>query len=133
MDARLKTLARTCLNGAEANTMTFPQIVGALSEGGFESYMVDYRRGTTTYFLPGGESVELSGHEADSEVAPALDPVALQAAIREAQALVPGYSYRGFCLKAKAAGCAGYIVSFTGRRAVYFGRDAAFHVEHFPS
>jgi hypothetical protein len=31
-----------------------------------------------------------------------------------------------------AAGCAGYIVSFTGRRAVYFGRNAEIHVECFP-
>jgi hypothetical protein len=31
-----------------------------------------------------------------------------------------------------AAGCAGYIVSFLGRRVVYFGRTAETHVEHFP-
>ena len=54
-------------------------------------------------------------------------------AIREAQALVPGYSYLGFCAKAKRAGCAGYMVSFSGRRALYFGRDGATHVEHFPT
>ena len=50
-----------------------------------------------------------------------------------AQTLAPGYTYKGFCAKARAAGCAGYIVSFTGRRAVYFGRTAEIHVEHFPS
>jgi hypothetical protein len=31
-----------------------------------------------------------------------------------------------------AAGCAGYQVSFTGRRAVYYGTTAEVHVEHFP-
>lgn len=133
MDARLKTLARRCLDGAEGNTMTFPQIVAALSEGGFESYVVDYRRATTTYYLADGDSVELAGQAVADAVAPTLDPAMLEAAIREAQALVPGYTYKGFSAKAKAAGCAGYMVSFAGRRAVYFGRDGAVHTEHFPA
>ena len=46
--------------------------------------------------------------------------------------LVPGYTDAGFCAKVMAAGCAGYIVSFSGRRAVYFGRTAETHVEYFP-
>ncbi|OYY59727.1 MAG: DUF1398 domain-containing protein, partial [Rhizobiales bacterium 35-66-30] len=44
MDDRQKTTARTCLDAAQRNTMSFPQIVGALGEAGFESYAVDYRR-----------------------------------------------------------------------------------------
>lgn len=32
----------------------------------------------------------------------------------------------------KALGCAGYIVSFIGRRVLHFGRTAETHVEHFP-
>ena len=34
--------------------------------------------------------------------------------------------------RAKRAGCAGYLVSFPGRRAVYFGRTGETHVELFP-
>lgn len=132
MDAHLTALAQRCLDGAENDAMTFPQIVGALIEGGFESYAVDYRRATATYFLPDGESVELAAHAVETPVAPALDVGALKAAIGEAQALVPGYTYAGFCAKAKAAGCAGYLVSFSGRRAVYLGRDGAVHTEYFP-
>lgn len=132
MDMRRKMLAQTCLKGAETGAMTFPQIVSALSEGGFESYIVDYRKSATTYFTADGESLELPGHAADGEVAPQLDTRALGAAIHEAQTLAPGYSYLGFCRKAKSAGCAGYMVSFSGRRAVYFGRDAAIHTEYFP-
>jgi hypothetical protein len=48
------------------------------------------------------------------------------------QANPADYSYVAFCEKAKAAGCAGYLVSFLGRRVVYFGRTAETHVEHFP-
>ena len=53
-------------------------------------------------------------------------------AIREAQSLVLGYTYKGFVAKVAGAGCAGYIVSFLGRRVLYFGRTAETHVEHFP-
>lgn len=133
MDTRMHMLARTSLEAAEAGDMTFPQIVGALSAGGFESYVVDFRKSTTTYYAADGESVELQGPEVEAEVAAALDPEALGVAIREAQTLAPGYNYKGFCVKAKRAGCAGYMVSFSGRRALYFGRDAATHVEHFPA
>ncbi len=132
MDARLTTLARTCLRAAETDAMTFPQIVGALREGGFESYAIDFRRSVATYYRADGDSLDLDLQAAGAEIAPVLDAEALRAAIREAQTLAPGYSYRGFCLKARAAGCAGYVVSFPGRRAVYFGRDAAIHTEHFP-
>jgi uncharacterized protein YbcV (DUF1398 family) len=132
MDSRLTEIAQMCLNGAQNNTMTFPQIVGALMREGFESYTIDYRRATAIYFLPDGDSVLLSTHRGDGQVAAAMDIVAVQAAIREAQRLAPGYTYAGFCNKVMAAGCAGYIVSFTGQRAVYFGRTAEIHVEHFP-
>jgi uncharacterized protein YbcV (DUF1398 family) len=120
------------MDGAESNAMTFPQIVGTLVEAGFESYIVDFRRQTATYYLPDDDSVGFSTHKTAVPVAAALDSAALGAAIREAQNLVPGYTYKGFCAKAKAAGCAGYIVSISGRRAVYFGRTGETHVEYFP-
>ena len=132
MDARMKTLAQTCLEAAETGTMTFPQIVGTLADAGFESYVVDFRRASATYYLPEGESLELPAHKVATPVAEAFDGAAMQAAIREAQQLVPGYTYRGFCEKAASAGCAGYVVSFSGRRALYIGRTAEIHVEHFP-
>jgi uncharacterized protein YbcV (DUF1398 family) len=133
MDDRLKTVAEDCLRASENHTMTFPQIVGKLMEEGFESYSIDYRRAKAIYYRPDGDSVELATHRRDAPVAEAFDTAAIQAAIREAQQLVPGYTYAGFCRKVIDAGCAGYIVSFSGRRAVYFGRTAETHVEHFPS
>ena len=93
--------------------MAFPQIVGALSDAGFESYAIDFRRATATYYLPEGESIELPTHRVDSAIAPAFDTTRMQAAIRDAQQQVPGYTYQGFCEKAAMAGCAGYIVSAT--------------------
>ena len=131
MDAQQKTIAQNCKNGAENNTMTFPEIVGILMKSGFESYLVDFRRKAATYYLPNDESVEFETHETAVPVAATLNGSALSAAICEAQNLVPGYTYAGFCAKAKAAGCAGYIVSFSGKRAVYFGRTGETHVEYF--
>lgn len=132
MNEHQKTTAQTCLKAAEENTMAFPQIVGALSDAGFESYAIDFRRATATYYLPEGESIELPTHRVDSAIAPAFDTTRMQAAIRDAQQQVPGYTYRGFCEKAAMAGCAGYIVSFCGRRALYIGRTAETHIEYFP-
>lgn len=133
MDEKLTATARACLDGAENNTMTFPTIVGTLMGAGFEGYAVDFRKSTATYYHPDGKSFDLPLHTIDGAIAAAFDAGSLQAAIGEAQRQVPGYSYMGFCRKAVAAGCAGYMVSFTGRRALYFGRTAETHVEHFPS
>jgi len=132
MNDRQRTTARACLEAADSGAMTFPEIVGTLLEAGFESYAIDFRRATATYYLPNGEAIELTAHAVKTAIAPMLDTARMQAALREAQQLVDGYTYRGFCEKAASAGCAGYIVSFSGRRALYFGRTAETHVEHFP-
>jgi uncharacterized protein YbcV (DUF1398 family) len=126
------SVAKACLDAAENGTMTFPEIVGRLIEAGFESYLIDFRRATATYYRPDGDSVELPAHKVEASVASTFDAALLQAAIKEAQQLVPGYTYRSFCEKAANAGCAFYLVSFSGRRALYFGRTAETHVEHFP-
>lgn len=132
MNEKLARIAKSCLDGAETGTMTFPQIVGKLAAEGFEGYAIDYRRATATYFLPDGGNIELPAHRTGA-VAAIFDPDGLKAAIREAQQAAPGYTYKGFCSKAAAAGCASYYVSFLGRRVLYAGRTAETHTEHFPS
>jgi uncharacterized protein YbcV (DUF1398 family) len=126
------SVAAACLQGAESGSMSFPEIVGTLMATGFESYLIDYRRSLAIYYLPDGDSVELTARKVEQAVASTFDAPAIRAAIMEAQDSVPGYTYDGFCRKTAAAGCAGYIVSFSGRRVLYFGRTAETHVEHFP-
>lgn len=133
MESHKKSVAKACLEGAESNTMTFPQIIGTLMAEGFESYLVDFRRGAATYYLPDGDSIDLPIHKTNVPVSASFDPTPIQAAIKEAQQPVPGYTYKGFCSKVAAAGCAGYIVSFSGCRVLYFGRTAETHVERFPN
>ncbi len=132
METRLLQAVEKCLRGAEDQTMTFPQIVVMLMQEGFESYSIDFRRAKAIYYSPDGDSIELATRRLDVPVAETFNTTAIQAAIREAQQLMPGYTYESFCRKVMDAGCAGYIVSFSGRRAVYLGRTAEIHVEHFP-
>jgi uncharacterized protein YbcV (DUF1398 family) len=133
MNDHKRSIAQDCLDGAERNTMTFPQIVDALMRAGFESYAIDFRRAVATYYLPDGANVELTMPKLDVPISADFDALLIQSAIKEAQQLVPGYTYAGFCRKIASAGCAGYMVSFSGRRALYVGRTAETHVEHFPN
>jgi uncharacterized protein YbcV (DUF1398 family) len=132
MDAQRITLAGRCLNAAYDKSMAFPEIVGTLIAAGFEGYVVDYRRGTTTYFLPDGDNIVLENRASEGSVAARFDAAGLANQVKWAQINPPDYSYSAFCKNVKAFGCAGYIVSFPGRRVLYFGRTAEAHVEHFP-
>ena len=133
MDAQTRTIAENCLKASHDGTMTFPSIIGQLMAAGFEGYAVDYRCNTTTYYLAeNADTVVLENRKSAGAVAPAFGASGVEAQVRRAQQNEPGYSYLSFCEAVKAHGCAGYIVSFPGRRVVYFGRTAETHVEHFP-
>jgi uncharacterized protein YbcV (DUF1398 family) len=130
MTTNWQDLARTTLEGSESGAITFPQSVRMLTEAGFDGYAVDFRRSTRAYYMPGGEAVELRTERTPAPVAERFDAAMIKKALREAQALVPGY--KGFCAKVVGAGCAGYLVSFTGKRVLYYGRTGETHTEYFP-
>lgn len=132
MDAHQRAVAERCLDAAYDKTMAFPEIVGALIKAGFEGYVVDYRRDTTTYFLPDGDNVVLENRPSEGKVAAQFDQPGIAAQVKWAQANPPQYAYAAFCENVKALGCAGYVVSFPGERVLYFGRTAETRVEHFP-
>jgi uncharacterized protein YbcV (DUF1398 family) len=132
MTTNWKDLARSTLEGSESGTMTFPQSLRDLMEGGFDGYAVDLRRSTRTYYMPNGETLELRTEPTPTAVAESFDVTVVREAIREAQQLVPGYTYKGFCAKVARAGCAGYMVSLLGRRVLYYGRNCETHTEYFP-
>jgi len=125
-------IARITLAGAEDDTMTFPESVRMLMEGGFDGYAVDFRGATRTYYLPDGQTLELPTARHSVPVAERFDAAVVKDAIREAQQMVPGYTYKKFCAKVMGAGCAGYIVSLLGKRVVYYGRTGEIHTEYFP-
>jgi uncharacterized protein YbcV (DUF1398 family) len=111
---------------------SFAPILGTLTAGAFDGYLVDLRLGKATYYLQDGNGLDLPTPLSSVAVAPQFNVDVVKTAIREAQALVPGYTYKGFCDKVKRAGCAGYLVSFLGRRVFYFGRTGETHTEYFP-
>jgi uncharacterized protein YbcV (DUF1398 family) len=127
-----KDIAHATLEGAENETMTFPETVGILMASGFDGYTVDFRRGTRTYYLPDGEALELETAPVVAPVSARFDTAVVKDAIREAQQMAPGYTYKKFCAKVMGAGCAGYLVSLLGKRVVYYGRTGEIHIEHFP-
>lgn len=132
MESRLKKIAEQAAKGAAEGTMHFGQIVGTLMEAGFDGYLVDYRAATQTYALPDGTTHTVAVHRTEVPMASGFDAATVREAILEAQAGAEGYTYRGFCEKVVGAGCAGYLVSFPGRRILYFGRDGQTHTEPFP-
>lgn len=132
MDAERTAIARTCMNAAHDGTLTFPDIVGRLIAAGFEGYAVDYRRNTQTFYLSNGDSIAMGMRPTSGSVAAPFDATEVERLVRWAQSGSADYSYASFSAGAKSAGCAGYLVSFLGRRVVYFGRTAETHVEHFP-
>jgi hypothetical protein len=132
MDAERIAVAKACLDAAYDGSLSFPEIVGKLMYAGFEGYAVDYRRNSQIYYLPDGDCVKLDLPHSAGAVAATFDNAGVEALVRWAQADGPDYSYAGFCEKAKDSGCAGYLVSFLGRRVVYYGRTAETHVELFP-
>ncbi|WP_338636544.1 DUF1398 family protein [Spirobacillus cienkowskii] len=132
MNNKLKIVAQKCLDGAYNNKMSFPEILKILNENGFESYRVDYLQHCVSYYLTNGNGIDLPLPKHEASVAKIFDTTALQSAIKEAQQQLEGYTYKSFCEKVMNAGCAGYIVSFLGKRVLYFGRTAETHIELFP-
>jgi uncharacterized protein YbcV (DUF1398 family) len=132
MDGYVESLLVECTRAADENRTTFPEILAKLATVGGEGYYADLRRSTKTFYLSSGESLDVPAAKVDVPVAATFDAAAIKAAIVEAQQGVPGYTYKRFCEKVMAAGCAGYLVSLPGRRVLYFGRTAETHVEMFP-
>ena len=132
MDAQKKALAEKCLEAAYDKSMAFPQIVGALIGAGFDGYAIDYRAGTAIYYLPDGDCATVQLPHGGANVATAFDATGVAAQIKWAQANPPDYSYAAFCKNVMAMGCAGYLVSFFGKRVLYVGRTGETHTEHFP-
>lgn len=132
MDAERIAIARLCLTAAHDGSMSFPAIVGALIDAGFDGYAVDYRAGTQTFYLPDGDSLTLSIHTYAGSVTATFDAAGIARLIGWAQSGDATYTYGAFSEQAKQAGCAGYLASFLGRRVVYYGRTGQTHTELFP-
>ena len=120
-----------CHERSHAGTITFPDVVGKLTQAGVESYHVDFYRGETTYYLPSGESRVIARTPPATPIAHDFSAPAVIAAIRAVQQ--GGIDYAEFLRRVRAAGCTGYSAYLAGRRVVYGGRTGESHTEFFPS
>ncbi|HEY3778514.1 MAG TPA: DUF1398 family protein [Rhizomicrobium sp.] len=131
MTAKIRDVAEECTRASDEDRMSFPQVLGALVEAGIEGYLCDLRRATKTYYLPDGTCIETAAAGVGRLVAEPFDAAAVESAVRRSQGGTQ--TYREFCERVAAAGCAGYLVSLPGRRVLYFGRTGDTHTEHFPA
>ncbi len=130
MAAGAVAVAETCTAGSDGETMSFPEVVGALMAAGFERYHADLVRAEKIYFQPDGASHLTPAAPVDGGFGAAFEAAGVEAAVRAIQANRIGY--RRFCEDIAGAGCVGYHVSLAGGRAVYYGRSGESWVEPFP-
>jgi uncharacterized protein YbcV (DUF1398 family) len=119
-----------CTRGALSGELAFPEIVARLAQIGVERYHADYSREEITYYLADGDSLVVPAPHPAHTTAVEFSPSAIEAAVRQSQR--NEHTYLDFIRKTMAAGCVGYFVQITGRRAIYFGRNGESHVEQFP-
>lgn len=131
MNVQQVMTVQDCARGSLLGELTFPQIVGRLSEIGVERYHADYSRGEITYYMPDGDSVVVATPHEAHPTGHAFSSSDIAAAVLKSQR--NEHTYVDFVRKTMQAGCVGYFVQITGRRAIYFGRQGESHVELFPS
>lgn len=119
-----------CMTLSFADT-PFPAVVQRLAGAGVRSYTADLLQLRKTYY---GTDRETESEPLPLAASPAIaemfDGASVAATVRAIQRGEIGYAE--FLRRIMAAGCASYAVFIGGRKAIYFGRDGDFHIEHFP-
>lgn len=130
MDPNAINVADECSRLSDANAATFPQVVARLGAAGIERYHADLQRGEKTYYMPDGASHRSRCAAVTGAFARDFSPHGVSDAVRAIQR--GAIDYAAFCERIAGAGCTGYLVSLSGRRAVYYGRSGETCVEYFP-
>lgn len=126
-----KTAIADCMRLSFADT-PFPEVASRLAAAGVTAYRADLIGLQKTYYDAG------SGHHQSAmpltdapAVAAAFDATEVGATVTAIQRREIGYAE--FLRRIMRGGCASYSVFLGGRKAMYFGRDGAFHTEPFPA
>jgi uncharacterized protein YbcV (DUF1398 family) len=125
-----KTIIEQSVADCYAGRSNFGQHVAHVAQLGVESYRVDYRQRSSTYFLVTDEHHTVEVECPSVTIPQAFDAAAVIASIRGAQQ--GAVKYPEFLERTMRAGCVGYVVWIAGRHVVYFGRHGETHVERFP-
>lgn len=131
MNESPRSVIQSTFDASNKGSIHFGEVIGQLMSVQVEAYLVDYRSGRTTYFLPDGDTLDLLFEKPGHGIAEAFDGDAVRAAILGAQQ--GKVMYPEFKHLSQAAGCIGYTVWIAGRHVTYYGRKGETHVERFPS
>jgi uncharacterized protein YbcV (DUF1398 family) len=131
MQADVVDTMRECTQASDQERISFGEVVMKLNKAGAERYHADLLRAEKIYYLPSGESLRVEAAPVDATPAQAFAADGVATAVRAIQ--LQKIQYREFCERIARAGCVGYMVSLTGRRAVYYGRTGDSYVEPFPA
>lgn len=131
MDPETRAVIEAGVAASLAGSGNFGEHVAALMRRGVESYRVDFRQRSSSYFMPSGEAHSVPLNTVEAPIADAFDQPAIVAAIRGSQQGV--VKFPEFVERVMGAGCVGYIVWIAGRHVAYFGRRGETHLEQFPS
>lgn len=130
MDTTVMEVMRECVAASDEERITFGEVVARLTAAGVERYDADLVRAEKTFYLPDDSSTVLPNAPVAGTAPAAFSAAGVEAAVRAIQA--GRIRYKEFCRQIVAAGCVGYQVSLSGRRAIYYGRTGDAHVEWFP-
>src|SRR5262245_58322306 len=107
-----KQLIHDLVHKSHEGSITFPQVVGALMEAGFESYHVDIVRSESRYYMPNGETHVENLPTQYPRAAQNFSAAGVEAAVRAIQA--GQIQYAEFMKRILAAGCVYYVTYITG-------------------
>lgn len=130
MSLDVRAVVEACTRASEDDSLRFSRQLVRLANVAVEAYYADLRRSVRTYYLYGGEAIDVVCTRIDSSVARSFDQARVESAIRESQA--GACTYKQFCAQIMTAGCGAYLVSLIGRRVLYFGRSAETYLQVIP-
>lgn len=131
MNENIRAVIQSTFEASNKGSIHFGEVIGQLMSVKVESYHVDYRSGRTTYYLPGGATLDFAFEQPQEGIAETFDLDAVRSAILGAQQ--GRVMYPEFKQLSQRAGCIGYTVWIAGRHVTYLGRKGETHVELFPS
>ncbi|MBB5192929.1 uncharacterized protein YbcV (DUF1398 family) [Silvimonas terrae] len=129
MDGAVRQVIEQSNHNAFTGQSGFGAEVGSLMLVGVESYFVDYRLRTVTYYMPDDETCTLTMVVPAQPISRLFDQPALIAAIRSARS--GAVKYPEFVARSMAAGCVGYLVWLVGQHVSYLGRKGVAYVDPF--
>lgn len=130
MSSSARAVAEDCVRDSDESRMPFPEVVQRLNAVGVERYNADLCRAEKIFYMSDGASHAVPCARLDKAPSRDFSAEGIAAALRAIQTKT--ITYHDFCAQIAAAGCVSYLVTLSGRCAIYSGRNGESFVERFP-